>query len=141
LGVKPALGRIFTPHDDSPTAPKTILLSYAYWQRKFGADKSVIGRTLTVDGTAREIIGVLPRDFTFLDDYDAAIFLPMQIDRSKTKLGNFSFRGIARMKPGVTLKQANADIDRLLPIAIHSFPAPDGFPRSRPRQHHRWPVH
>jgi predicted permease len=128
LGVKPELGRIFTRQDDTPNAPKTILLSHAYWQRKFGADKSVIGRTLTVDGIAREIIGVLPRDFTFLDDYDAAIFLPMQIDRSKTKLGNFSFRGIARMKPGVTLKQANTDIDRLLPIAIHSFPAPDGFP-------------
>jgi predicted permease len=128
LGVQPALGRIFTRHDDSPTAPKTILLSYGYWQRKFGGDKSIIGRSLTVDGTTREIIGVLPRNFTFLDDYDAAIFLPMQIDRSKTKLGNFSFRGIARMKPGVTLTQANTDIDRLLPIAIHSFPAPDGFP-------------
>ncbi|HXS76305.1 MAG TPA: ABC transporter permease [Terracidiphilus sp.] len=128
LGVQPTLGRIFTRQDDSPSAPKTIVLSYGYWQRKFGGDQSVIGRSLTVDGTAREIIGVLPRNFTFLDDYDAAIFLPMQIDRSKTKLGNFSFRGIARMKPGVTLNQANADIDRLLPIAIHSFPAPDGFP-------------
>ena len=128
LGVKPELGRIFTRQDDSANAPKTILLSYAYWQRKFGGDRSVIGRSLTVDGTAREIIGVLPRNFTFLDDHDAAIFLPMQLDRSKVKLGNFSYRGIARMKPGVTLTQANADIDRLLPIAIHSFPSPDGFP-------------
>ena len=128
LCVQPALGRIFSRQDDSPNAPKTILISHAYWQRKFGGDKSVIGRYLTVDGTAREIIGVLPRDFTFLDDYDANIFLPMQIDRSKTKLGNFSFRGIARMKPGVTLKEANADIDRLLPIAIRSFPSPEGFP-------------
>jgi predicted permease len=128
LGVKPILGRLFTRQDDSASAPKTILLSHAYWQRKFGGDTSVVGRTLTVDGTAREIIGVLPRNFTFLDDYDAAIFLPMQIDRSKVKLGNFSYRGIARMKPSVTLKQANADIDRLLPIAINSFPAPDGFP-------------
>jgi predicted permease len=128
LGVKPVLGRLFTRQDDSASAPKTILLSHAYWQRKFGGDQSVVGRTLTVDGTAREIIGVLPRNFTFLDDYDAAIFLPMQLDRSKVKLGNFSYRGIARMKPGVTLKEANADIDRLLPIAINSFPAPDGFP-------------
>src|SRR3569833_2934994 len=123
-----ALGRSFTRGDDYPSAPKTILLSHAYWLRKFGGDQSIIGRSITVDGTAREVIGVLPRYFTFLDNYDAAIFLPMQIDRSKTKLGNFSFRGIARMKPGVTLKQANTDIDRLLPIAIHSYPAPDGFP-------------
>ncbi len=51
----------------------------------------------------------------------------MQLDRSKVKLGNFSFLGLARLKPGVTLKQANADIERMLPIAIHSFPAPRGF--------------
>jgi predicted permease len=127
LGVKPVLGRLFTRQDDLPSAPKTILLSYGYWQRKFGASSSVVGRTLTVDGTAHEIIGVLPKGFTFLDDYDASIFLPMQFDRGKVKLGNFSYQGIARMKPGVTLKQANADIDRLLPIAIHSFPPPEGF--------------
>jgi predicted permease len=127
LGAKPVLGRLFTRQDDSPNAPKTIVLSYSYWQHKFGGDRSVIGRNLTVDGTSREIIGVMPRDFTFLDYYDNALYLPMQIDRSKVHLGNFSYRGIARMKPGVTLKQANADIDRLLPIAIHSFPPPDGF--------------
>ncbi len=127
LGVKPALGRLFNRNDDAPNGPKTIILSYAYWQKKFGGDRSIIGRTLVTDGTNREIIGVLPRDFTFLDNQDASFFLPMQLDRSKVKLGNFSFRGIARLKPGVTLKQANADIDRLLPIAIRSFPPPDGF--------------
>src|SRR5579863_5184772 len=127
LGVKPALGRLFTRNDDAPNSAKTIILSYAYWQKKFGGDRSIIGRTLTADGTTREIIGVLPRDFQFLDNYNASFFLPMQLDRSKVKLGNFSFRGIARLKPGVSLKQANADMQRLLPIAIHSFPPPDGF--------------
>jgi predicted permease len=127
LGVRPVLGRLFTRRDDTADAPKTIILSYSYWQKKFGGSDSVVGRTLTVDGTNREIIGVLPRDFQFLDNYDAAMFLPMQMDRSKVKLGNFSFRGIARLKPGVTLKQADTDLDRLLPIAIHSFPAPQGF--------------
>ena len=127
LGVKPVLGRLFTRRDDMADAPKTVILSYSYWQKKFGGNSSVIGRTLNIDGTSREIIGVLPRNFEFLDNYDAAMFLPMQIDRSKTKLGNFSFRGIARLRPGVNLKQANADIDRMLPIAVHSFPAPEGF--------------
>ncbi len=127
LGAKPVLGRLFTRQDDSPNAPKTIILSHAYWQRKFGGDPTVVGRSLTLDGSAREIIGVLPRDFTFLDYYDSAIFMPMQVDRGKTKLGDFSYQGIARMRPGVTLNQANADIDRLLPIAIRSFPAPEGF--------------
>jgi predicted permease len=127
LGAKPVLGRLFTRRDDTASAPKTIILSYNYWQKKFGGSNSVVGRTLNVDGSSREIIGVLPRDFQFLDNYNAALFLPMQMDRSKTKLGNFSFRGIARLKPGVTMNQANADLDRLLPIAIHSFPAPEGF--------------
>lgn len=136
LGARPVLGRLFTRQDDSPNTPKTIILSYGYWQRKFGGDQSIVGRSITVDGTAREIIGVLPRNFTFLDNYDAALFLPMQIDRSKTHLGNFSFRGIARMKDGVTLKQAQADMDRLLPIAIHSFPAPDGFSAAMFEQAH-----
>ncbi len=127
LGVRPVLGRLFTRRDDTADAPKTIILSYSYWQKKFGGSDSVVGRTLNVDGTNREIIGVLPRDFQFLDNYNAAMFLPMQLDRSKVKLGNFSFRGIARLKPGVTLTQANTDLDRLLPIAIHSFPPPEGF--------------
>ncbi len=127
LGVRPVLGRLFTRRDDAASAPKTIILSYSYWQKKFGGSNSVVGRTLDVDGSSREIIGVLPRDFQFLDNYNAALFLPMQLDRSKVKLGNFSYRGIARLRPGVSLKQADADIDRLLPIANHSFPPPDGF--------------
>ena len=127
LGAKPVLGRLFTRRDDSADAPKTVILSYSYWQKKFGGDNSIVGRTLNIDGKNREIIGVLPRGFQFLDNYSAAMFLPMQLDRSKVKLGNFSFRGLARLKPGVTLKQANTDLDRLLPIAVHSFPAPEGF--------------
>jgi predicted permease len=127
LGVHPLLGRLFTRQDDAPNGPKTVILSYGYWQRKFGGEKSAIGRSLTIDGTAHEIIGILPKSFTFLDDYDADLFMPMQLDRSKIRLGNFSFRGIARIKPGVTLNQVNADVNRLLPIAIHAFPAPDGF--------------
>jgi predicted permease len=127
LGVQPVLGRLFTRQDDSPNAPKTVILSHAYWQRKFGGDKTVVGRALTIDGDTREIIGVLPRSFTFLDNYDAALFLPMQLDRGKVKLGNFSFHGIARIKPGVSLNQVNADVDHLLPVAVHAFPAPEGF--------------
>ena len=130
LGVKPAVGRLFTRRDDSPGTPQTVVLSYGYWRKKFGGDQSVIGRPIMVDGKAREIIGVLPRDFHFLDREDAALYLPMQWDRNKTKLGNFSYPGVARLKPGVTLAQVKADMTRLIPIAIRSFPAPDGFPLS-----------
>ncbi len=130
LGVAPALGRLFTRKDDSPGAPQTVLLSYGYWQKKFGGASSVIGRSITVDGKPREIIGVLPRGFHFLDQQDAALILPFQWDRSKTKLGNFSEQAIARLKPGVTMAQASADMARLLPIVLRSFPAPEGFSAS-----------
>ncbi|MBW4026672.1 MAG: ABC transporter permease [Acidobacteria bacterium] len=127
LGVAPALGRLFTRNDDSPGSPETVLLSYAYWQKKFGGASSVIGRSITVDGKPRQIIGVLPRGFHFLDQQDAALILPFRWDRSKIKLGNFSQRAIARLKPGVTMAQASADMARLLPVVLRSFPAPEGF--------------
>src|SRR5882757_7689705 len=126
LGVKPVLGRLFTRRDDTAGAPLTVLLSYAYWQHKFSGSPSAIGRALTIDGKPREVIGVLPQGFQFLDRKQALI-LPMQWDRSKTKLGNFSYRAIARLKPGVTMQQASTDMARLLPVSIRSFPAPDGF--------------
>jgi predicted permease len=127
LGVTPALGRLFRRQDDTASAPQTVLLSYSYWQQKFGGASSVIGRSITMDGTARQIIGVLPRGFQFLHYPDAALIVPFQWDRSKTKLGNFSHEALARLKPGVTMEQASADMARLLPITMRSFPAPDGF--------------
>lgn len=127
LGVKPAYGRLFARQDDQPNAAKTVILTYGYWQRHFGNDRSAVGRTLTLDGDARQIIGILPKDFHFLDDYQADVFVPMQIDRSKTKLGGFNSEGIARLKPGVTIEQASADLERLVPVAIRSFPPPEGF--------------
>jgi len=127
LGVVPAVGRLFTREDDSPGAPETVVISYGYWHQKFGGDPGVIGRSITVDGKPRQIIGVLPQGFHFLDEKDAEVIAPFQWDRSKTKLGNFSYRALARLKPGVTMEQASADVARMLPIAIRSFPAPEGF--------------
>jgi putative ABC transport system permease protein len=126
LGVPPQLGRTFSAQEDKDGAPQTVVLSHAFWQSRFGGDPAAIGRRLVVDGEASEIIGVMPREFRFLD-VRAAFFLPMQLDRSKVNLGQFSFNSVARLKPGVTLAQANADVARLLPIAFESFPAPPGF--------------
>jgi predicted permease len=126
LGVQPALGRAFSQQDDSPGSPETVILSYAYWQRRFGGSQNVLGRNIRIDGKQNQIIGVMPRDFRFLD-LDAMLFRPFQLDRGKTVLGNFSYEGVARLKPGVTLAQANADGFRILPIANRMFPAPAGF--------------
>lgn len=127
LGVHPALGRLFTKQDDSHDAHETVILTYGYWRRKFGGDKSVIGRTLVTDGKGRQIIGVLPQDFHFLDWEDPALILPFGFDRNKQHLGNFSYQSVARLKPGVTIAQLNADMARMLPIVLSSFPAPPGF--------------
>jgi predicted permease len=127
LGITPALGRTFSRQDDSASGPLTAVISYGYWRRKFGSDQSVVGRTMIVDGKSRQIIGVLPKTFHFLDHEDAAVITPMQWDRNTIHLGNYSYEGLARLKPGVTLQQANADLARMQPIVLTSFPAPEGF--------------
>jgi predicted permease len=127
LGIPPMLGRSFTRQDDSPGAPDTAMITYGFWKKKFGGSSSVIGQSITLDDKPYEIIGVLPQRFHFLDWNDPAVLLPLRWDRSKTNLGNFSFEGIARLKPGVTMEQASADIARMLPIVSRTFPAPPGF--------------
>ena len=128
IGVQPAVGRRFTLEDDQPGAPDRVMLTHAFWQRKFGADPAAIGRTLTVDGKPFEVIGVLPESFRFLD-LTPQIVVPFRFDRSKVFVGNFSYQGIARLKPGVTIEQANADVARMLPLTIERFPLPPGFSR------------
>jgi len=126
LAVPPMLGRTFSPADDSPGAPLTAILTYGYWYRRFSADPSTVGKTIIVNGMARQIIGVLPRNFQFLDMQDLALILPLQLDRNKTLLGNFSYFGIARLKVGSTLSQASVDVARMLPITLDTFPPPPG---------------
>lgn len=130
LGIRPALGRVFTAADDSPTAPPTVVISNSYWLQRFGGSPSALGQTITADGKPREIIGILPKNFHILDEDEPAFLMPTQWDRSKVLLGNFNGTTIARLKPGVTLTQAQADLNYLIPVANRSFPAPAGFPAS-----------
>jgi putative ABC transport system permease protein len=126
LGVPPVLGRWFERKDDLPGSAKTVMLGYGYWQSKFGGERSVLGRRILVDGDAHEVIGVMPREFRFLD-YKFSLIVPMRLDRNKTFLGNFSYRGVARMRPGITVAQVNADVARMLPMVYAAFPPPPGF--------------
>jgi predicted permease len=121
LGVQPQLGRVFSRADDMPGGPDTVVLTAGYWRSKFGGDRSVVGRTVTLDGKSREIIGVLPDSFRFLDR-DVSLVLPMRMDRSKVMLGQFSYSAIGRLKQGQTIDRANADAARLIPIALKKFP-------------------
>ena len=127
LGAQPILGRNFNREDCQPNATDTVMLSYGFWRSKFGGDPAIVGRSILIDGKLHQVIGVLPKNFQFLDRTDAVLYRPLQWDRAKLNLGNYSFTGIARLKPGVTIEQASADMARMLPIVNRSFPAPPGF--------------
>jgi predicted permease len=128
LDEKPLLGRWFSAEDDSPGSPETVILTYGYWQRQFGGDRSVLGRAMIINSTPRTVIGVMAEDFRFQSDPE--LILPARFDRSTVNLGTFAYQGIARLKPGVTIAQANADLSRMLEIWLRSWPAPPGFDRA-----------
>ena len=126
LGVEPIVGRGFTAEDDRPGGPENVILTYGYWQRRFGGERSAIGQRILVDGRAKEVIGVLPRDFRFMNSKTDMV-LTFQMDRSKAFIGNFSYQALARLKDGVTMAQANADIGRTLPMLAAKFPPAPGM--------------
>jgi putative ABC transport system permease protein len=126
LGVRPALGREFSPEDDLPNGPNVVMVTHQYWQRTLGGNPTAVGQSITVNGTAREVIGVLPADFKFLRA-NPSILLPFKFDRATLHAAGFSYQGLARLKNGVTIEQANADVARLLPSLTQRFPLPPGF--------------
>ncbi|MBA2305557.1 MAG: ABC transporter permease [Acidobacteria bacterium] len=130
LGVPPLLGRQLSPHDDSPGSPLTVMLTHGYWQRRFGADASMVGRRLLIDGEPRDVIGVMPPAFRFLDQPVDVIF-PFQLDRNQVTLGRYVFPSLARLKVGVSLADATADLARMVPLAVETFPPPPGYTRER----------
>src|SRR6185503_13130888 len=126
---EPALGRAFIAADDDPSGERTVMLTDSYWQTRFGADRSAVGRRILVDGNAATVIGVLPRSFHFLDQ-NITLLAPLRLNRATTRLIGFCCGGIAKLKPGVSLAQANADITRMLPMAAGKFPMNPGLPSS-----------
>jgi predicted permease len=123
LNVQPALGRWFSREDDQPGSAETTILSDGYWQRRFGGDRSVIGRTITVDGRPREVIGVMPARFS-LRGFAIDLILPERLNMSPPP-ANFCCVGVARLKPGFTVANANADVDRMLPIYVDRYMRPN----------------
>ena len=126
LSVQPVLGRGLTEADERPDAPRTVLISHGYWMSRFGGDRAAVGRRLNFGGDLYEVIGVLPPSFEF-GDRPHALVMPIQLDRANTQLVNFAFQGLARLKPGVTLAEASADVARMLPMAPTKFPMNPGF--------------
>jgi len=120
FAVPPAAGRWLDATDQDPRGPKRVMLGYGYWQRRFGGDRSVVGRTIELDSQPREIVGVMPRGFKVLN-YDFDLLVPLAFDPHNQILAGFAYRGIARLKPGVSIATADADVARLLNIWMDSW--------------------
>src|SRR5881392_1097823 len=130
LGVEPLLGRTFLPNEDNP-GNHVVILSHALWQRRFGADGNVVGKTVTLDGQQFEVIGVMPPRFTFpIAAVSAELWVSMSgLRESKDgsspmteQRDNDFFECIARLKPNVSIQQAQANIDSITASWRQQYP-------------------
>ena len=136
LDVPPAVGRWLSEADQVPRGPQRVMLSYGYWQRRFGGDPSVVGRDITMDARPREVVGVTHNGFRLVDtDFD--VMVPLAFDRRNLILAGFGFQGIARVKPGVTIEEADADLTRMLPIWMDSW---TNGPGTNPHFYETWKI-
>ena len=136
LEVPPVAGRWFNDSDQDPRGAKSVMLSYGYWQRRFGGDRGIVGRTIQVDAQPRTIVGVMPRGFRVVDrKFD--LLVPLAFDRTKEILGGFGYIGIARLKPGVSIAMANADVTHLIGVWMDSW---SNGPGTDPHWYENWQI-
>ena len=132
LGAQPLIGRVFTPEEDLQGKPTTAILSYGFWQRHFGGDQSVIGKSLQLNGNSVEIVGVMPRDFVLnkevmptvnkVSNAEMLLSLPFT-DTARNIRTNEDYNMFGKLKAGVTLAQAQADVDRIVGTMKEQYPA------------------
>lgn len=126
LGINPALGRTFTEDEVRIGAAPTVMLTAAFWQRKFGAAQDVLGKSIVLDGKAYAIIGVVPPSFDFLGSFRSAdVYLPIGQWNNPlltSRGAGLGIGGIGRLAPGVTIEQARADMDRVTRNLTATYP-------------------
>ncbi len=136
LNVAPVAGRWFTAADQDPRGAKTVMLGYGYWKRRFGGDPGAVGRVLQVDAQPRTIVGVMPRNFRIADQpFD--LLMPLALDPVHEILAGFGYNGIGRLRPGVSIEQANADFARLIPVWMDSW---SNGPGTNPHYYTAWRI-
>ncbi len=136
LDVPPAVGRWLSETDQVPRGPQRVMISYGYWQRRFGGDQSIVGRNIIVDARPREIVGVTHKGFRLVDtDFD--VMVPLVFDRRNLILAGFGFEGVARLKPSFTIAEANADLTRMLPMWMDSW---TNGPGTNPHFYETWKI-
>ena len=118
-GAPVILGRIFTPQEDSPHGGNVVVLSYGLWQRRFGGDKAIVGKSISLGNEPYNVVGVVGKGF--VGDVKADLWLPFQIDPASND-GNVSFYVTGLLQPGVTVAEANAQLQAVAPEFRREFP-------------------
>jgi putative ABC transport system permease protein len=121
LGIKPLVGRNFLPDEDRPGGPPAVLVSNALWQRRFHSDPAAVGRTLTVDGIPRTVVGIVPHELGEMVHAD--LWLPTAINPNNPERQNHNYGVVARLKPGVTVAQARAEMMVIAARLERAYPA------------------
>jgi putative ABC transport system permease protein len=124
LGVEPLIGRFFTPDEDQPGAHPVILLSYGLWQRRFGGDLRILGQTINLTGKSYSVIGVMPPSFRFAPFWQtqAELWAPLLLADRINDRGGRSLRVFARLKPRVSIRQAQAGMDAVATRLAAAYP-------------------
>lgn len=129
LKVQPLYGRYLLPEDDRPGADRVVLLSYAIWQRRFGGDPSVVGKSLTIDDTKHTIVGVMPAVLRF--PYGSELWTPLdpESDEMRNARATTYLGVIGRLNQGVTMEQAQAEMDSIAGVILREHPEVADYPK------------
>ncbi len=132
LGATSAIGRVLLPEEDEPGKPATTILTHGFWQRRFGSDPEIVGKTLTLNGNNLTIVGVMSAGFSWnkevmpavngIERADLLLPLPMS-ESARANRGNEDFNIFARLKPGITVAQAQAEMDVIAGRMKEQYPA------------------
>jgi putative ABC transport system permease protein len=124
LGVQPLSGRVFAQGEDIAGNDRVAVITYGLWQRRFGGDRGIVGREVSFDGNPYTIIGVMPQSFQFAPFWatHAEVFVALPLNASAGNRGGQSLRAFARLRPGVTLQQAQADLAAVTARLEQQFP-------------------
>jgi len=123
LGVKPLMGRTFLPQEEMLGRDHEVILTYGLWQTRYAGDKAIIGKQIRMDGADFEVIGVMPREFQWqFWSGPRKLFVPVGYTKTDFGRGDHSFLSIARLKPGVTMAQANAELDGIAKGLAAAYP-------------------
>src|SRR4030095_13104717 len=122
LGVDPLMGRVFTPDEEQIGQHRVAVLSYGLWQRRFGKDPNIIGQQILWSDVNRTVIGIMPPSFKY-PHKDADIWVPLALDENqKRSRGSFGYYSIGRLKPGVSIEQARAEMGSIASSLENQYP-------------------